>query len=144
MIGIKSIFRCVRMNTVYHTSAESQARGRTKGPADRAAGPKPCRLFCVFGAAGFADDVYADLTGIFQLLFDALGHFLGQHPGAVIGDILGLDHDAHLAAGLDGKALLHAGEGIGDLLQLFQALDVVFQALAARVSISRTMAAASW
>jgi len=32
---------------------------------------------------------------------------------------------------LDGEALLHAVEAVGDLLQLFQALDVVFQALAA-------------
>ena len=70
-----------------------------------------------------------DLSGVLQLLFDLLGDIPGQQDHLILRDLVGLDHDADLAAGLDRKGFLHSGEGRGDLLQLFQPLDIVFQVL---------------
>ena len=91
----------------------------------------PEALLGVLGAAGFADDVDPDLAGILHLLLDGLGDLLRQNADAVVVDILGLDHDAHLAAALDGVALFDALEAVGNLFQLLQPLDVVLQALPA-------------
>ena len=89
------------------------------------------------GAAGLADDVDLDLSRIFQLIFNALGDLAGEHIGALVGDVLRLDHDAHLAAGLNRERLFHAREAVGNLLQLFETTDVVLDALAARTRTSR-------
>ena len=44
----------------------------------------------------------------------------GQDDHVVLGDILGLDHDADLAPGLNGVGLLDTGVSAGQLLELFQ------------------------
>ena len=86
-------------------------------------------LLGVFHDLGLPQDVYLDLSGVFQLVFDALGQLPGQNDHLVLGYLLGLHHHADLAAGLNGVALFHAGIAAGDLLQLFQALDIVLQVL---------------
>ena len=64
------------------------------------------RAFCfellgVLHRARFADDVDANLTRILHFLLDALGNFLGENLRAIVGHVVGLDHDAHFAAGLN-------------------------------------------
>ena len=73
-------------------------------------------LLGVIHSLGLADEVDFDLAGVFQLGFDLLGDVVGQQSHIVLGDVLGSDHDADLAAGLDGVGLLHAGEGARELL----------------------------
>ena len=85
-------------------------------------------LLCVVYSLGLADEVDLDLTGVFQLAYDLLGDLPGQQDHVVLGDVLGLDHDADFAAGLDGKGLVHTVEGRGQLFQLFQTADVVLYA----------------
>ena len=82
-------------------------------------------LLGVIHGLGFADQVDLDLAGVFELCLDLLGDVVGHEDHVVLGHVLGLDHDADLAAGLDGVGLLHAGEGAGELLELLQAADVV-------------------
>ena len=99
------------------------------------------RAFCfellgVLHRARFANDVDANLTRILHFLLDALGNFLGENLRAIVGHVVGLDHDAHFAAGLNRVALLDAGEGGCNLFQLLQTLDVVFEALTARTRTS--------
>ena len=72
-----------------------------------------------------------DLTGIGKLLLDLLCDIARQKHHLILGNILGLDHNADLASGLDGVAARNAGEALGYLLELFEALDVVFDVLAA-------------
>ena len=52
-----------------------------------------------------------DLTGILQLVLDALGELARQNDHLILVDLLGLDHHADLTAGLNGVALLDAGIG---------------------------------
>ena len=61
-----------------------------------------------------------------------LGEIAGQNDHLILGHLLGLDHHADLTAGLNGVALLDAGIGARDLLELLQTLDVVLQVLTAR------------
>ena len=56
---------------------------------------------------------------------------MGQENHVVLADLLGLDHDADLAARLDGVCLVDAGIGAGQLLQLLQTANVVFHILTA-------------
>ena len=67
-------------------------------------------LFCVFDGFGLADDVDLDLTGIGKLLLDLLCDIARQEHHLILGNILGLDHNADLASGLDGVAARNAGE----------------------------------
>ena len=89
------------------------------------------KLFCVINSTVFTDYVNLDLPGIFEFLFDLLGDIPGQEHHLVLADLVGLDHHAHLAAGLNGIGLVDAGIAAGDLLKLLEALDVVLQILAA-------------
>ena len=88
-------------------------------------------LFGHVHGPGLPDNVDLDLTGVLHLVFDALGDLPGQHNGVGIADLFGLDDDAHLPTCLNGIGSIHAVKGVGDLFQLFQTLDVVFQRLAA-------------
>ena len=59
--------------------------------------------------------------------------------------ILGLDHDADLAAGLDGVGALDALVGVGDLLELLEALDVVRRRVSLRApGRAAETASAAW
>src|SRR4051812_30639883 len=86
----------------------------------------------VLDRPGFTDDRDFDLTGILQLVLDPLGDVLREPDGLFVRDGVALDHDADLAAGLQGKRLGHAVEGVGDALQLLQPLDVGLEDVAAR------------
>ena len=72
-----------------------------------------------------------DLAGIGQFLFDLLCNISCQQDHFVFANLLRLDHYADLASSLNGIGALDAGEGLGDFLQLFKALDVVLDILAA-------------
>src|SRR5215472_8111504 len=63
--------------------------------------------------ARLADHDDLDVPGILHLGLDALGDVLGELVRVEVGDLLGLGHDAELAAGLDGVAHLHALVGHG-------------------------------
>src|SRR5262252_11243443 len=80
-----------------------------------------------FHRARLADHDDLDVPGILHLGLDALGDVLGELVRVEVGDLLGLGHDAELAAGLDGVAHLHALVGHGDLLELGKPLDVALQ-----------------
>ena len=88
-------------------------------------------LFCVLDGLRLSKDVDLDLTGVSQLLFDLLCDIARQEHHLILGYLLGLDHNAYLASGLDGVAAGDTGEALGYLLKLFKALDVVFDILAA-------------
>lgn len=85
-------------------------------------------LFSVFGCPALPYDADLDLSGIFKLGLDALGDLPCDDNDIRIGYGIGADHDADLTSCLDGKALVDAFEGVGDLLQFFKAFDVVFKA----------------
>src|SRR5439155_13708018 len=90
----------------------------------------PAGLLGVVHGRRLADHGHADLSRVLQLLLDAPGDLARQvvRPGVVHPRVL--DHDADLAAGLDGVGLLDPREGGGDALQGLQALDVDLEALA--------------
>ncbi len=73
-----------------------------------------------------------DLTGVGQLVLDLLGDVAREQHHLILRDLLGLDHDANLAAGLNGIAVGDAGKALGDFLKLFKTLDVVLDILATR------------
>ena len=73
-----------------------------------------------------------DLTGISELILDLLGDIPCEQDHLILADLFGLDHDANLAAGLNGIGACDAGKALGDFLKLFKTLDVVLYILAAR------------
>ena len=73
-----------------------------------------------------------DLAGVGQLLLDLLCDIASQEHHLILGNLLGLYHYADLAACLDGIAACNTGEALGYLLELFEALDVILDILAAR------------
>src|SRR5439155_2679241 len=90
----------------------------------------PCALLGVVHGARFADHGDSDLPRILQLLLDASRDVAGQSLRARVVDALVLDHDAHLTAGLDRVALLHALERVCYTLERLEPLDVGLEALA--------------
>src|ERR1700741_3832116 len=83
-----------------------------------------------FGGAGLADDRDADLAGVGELLLDLLGDVAGDDLGLDVVHLLGLDHDADLAARLHGEDLLDAFLLDGDLLEALKAPHVHLKRLA--------------
>ena len=83
----------------------------------------------IFDRPHLPDDRDLDLAGIIELVLDLRGDVLGDQRGPVVGDLAGVDHDPDLAAGLEGEGLGHAVEALGQRLELFQPLDVVFEKL---------------
>ena len=87
---------------------------------------------CATIVNGFVSNgVDLDLAGVFEFGLDLLGKIVGEQDHVVLGDFLGLDHDADLAAGLDGVGFFDAGEGIGQLFELFESADIVLDVLTA-------------
>src|SRR4030042_593153 len=84
----------------------------------------------IFDRSHLPNDGDLDLAGVIELVLDLRGRLLGQERGPVVGDLLGLDDDADLPAGLQGEGLLDAFERRGDLLELLQPLDVRLEELA--------------
>ena len=56
---------------------------------------------------------------------------MGECCSLRIVNLVWLDHNADLAACLDGKAALNAVEGFGDLFEALQALEIRLKTLAA-------------
>src|ERR1043166_1789909 len=79
-----------------------------------------------------ADPRDRDWAGIWELLLDAPGNPARQSLRARVVDPMVLHHDADLAAGLDGVALLHALERVSDPLERLEPLDVRLETLAPR------------
>src|ERR1043166_6071720 len=79
-----------------------------------------------------ADHRDPDLARILELLLDAPGNLARQSLRARVVDPMVLHHDADLAAGLDGVALLHALERVSDPLERLEPLDVRLETLAPR------------
>src|SRR5262249_38094228 len=77
-----------------------------------------------FNGPGFTDDGHLDLTGVLELVLDALGDVLRQPHGLLVRDAIAFDDDADFAAGLEREGLRDALEGVGDALELLEALDV--------------------
>src|ERR1700674_203560 len=89
-------------------------------------------LFGVLDGASFADYGDSDLTWETQLGLDPFGDVPRHQLGRSVVDLLRLDQDPDFAPGLDGVGLLDSLEGIRDLLQLLEPLDIGLQRLAAR------------
>ena len=73
-------------------------------------------LLRVVDGLGLAQEIDLDLAGVGQLVLDLLGDVAREQHHLILRDLLGLDHDADLAAGLNGKAVGDAGEALGDFL----------------------------
>src|SRR4029453_479625 len=81
----------------------------------------------VLNGPGLADDSDFDLAWVFQLVLDSARDVLRQPDRLFVRDSVTLDHDANLAASLQGECLRYTLEGIGDPFQLLQSLDVRLQ-----------------
>src|SRR3989475_1739157 len=92
----------------------------------------PFHSFRVLDRPGLPHHGDADLTGEAELRLDALGDVARHQLSGRVVDLFGFDQDPDLAAGLDRVRLLDALEGVGDLLQLLEPLDVGLQRLPAR------------
>src|SRR6267378_441044 len=77
------------------------ARARRRGFAallsDVSRGPQ-ARSLRVIDRAGFANDRYFDLAGIFELVLDSPGDVLREPDGFFVRDLLALDHDTDFTA----------------------------------------------
>src|SRR5262245_45230994 len=96
-----------------------------RSPTHREAGGvriEPSTSFGIVDGARFPDDGHFDLAGVFELVLDAARDVLGEPDGFLVRHLFALDHDADLAAGLEGERLRDALEGVGDPLQLLEAL----------------------
>ncbi len=74
-------------------------------------------LFGVVHGPGFADHGDLDLPGVLHPLFDLLGHIACQTGGVQVVDVIRLDDDPDLPAGLQSIAFNDALEGVGDVFQ---------------------------
>ena len=84
-------------------------------------------LFGKTHGAALADDRDADLAGLGKVFFNLARDIPAQQVGGIVIHIVGIDHNAEFASGLNGVGLGNAVEGRSDVFQIFQALDVVFQ-----------------
>src|SRR5512146_1826355 len=88
-------------------------------------------LLGVLDGARLADDRDPDLAGVAELVLDAAGDVLRQEQRLLVGDLLVLDDDAHLAPRLDGEGALDPRVAEAQLLEVGEARDVGLQQLAA-------------
>src|ERR1700741_1909011 len=84
----------------------------------------------IVNGAGLADHGDLDLSRILELALDPPRDVARQPDGFVVADLLALDHDANLTAGLQRERLRHALEGVGNLLELLEALDIGLEQIA--------------
>src|ERR671930_662297 len=79
-----------------------------------------------------ADDRHLHLAGVLEVILDLPRDLVREQNGAVVVDLARVNDPPDLAARLERIDLVDAGLLRGELLQGFQALDVVLEALAAR------------
>src|SRR5713226_1022634 len=113
-----------RLKSIATPHPPGSLRARVKKERGARLGPPFDWLFGVFDGPRLADHRDPDLPGKAQLSLDAFGDVPRHQLGSGVIDLLRLDQDPDLAAGLDGVRLLDSLERVGDLLQLFQPLDV--------------------
>src|SRR5579884_3414436 len=89
-------------------------------------------LLGVVDGASLPDHHHLDLAGVLQHLLDLLDDVTGHAVSPEIVHRVRLHDDSYLTACLNGIALLDALEGIGNVLECFEALDVHFQRVATR------------
>src|SRR5207237_1050182 len=92
----------------------------------------PASSFRELDSARLADHGHLDLTGVLELVLDLAGDLVGEQHRRVVVDLLRLDDDTDLAAGLERVDLLDALVAGGDAFERLEPLDVVLEALAAR------------
>src|SRR5262245_98268 len=91
----------------------------------------------VFDGPCLTDDGDLDLSWILELVLDPLRDVLREPDGLFVAHPIALDDDADLAAGLERERLRHALERIGDAFELFEALHVRLEDVAARAGARR-------
>src|SRR5262245_40252443 len=91
----------------------------------------------VVNGPGLPNHGHFDLAGIFQRVLAAPGDVLREPDGLLVRDMIALDHDANLAAGLERKCLGHALEGIRDTFELFEAFHVRLEDVTTRAGTRR-------
>ena len=69
-------------------------------------------LLRVIDGLRLAQDVHLYLTGVGKLTLDLLGDIPCQKHHLILADVLWLDHDAYLAAGLNGIGACDAGKAL--------------------------------
>src|ERR1035437_617988 len=94
-------------------------------------------LLGVFDGSRLADDRHLDLARGGKTGLDLLDDVASQPGCAHIVDLLRLDQDSNLSAGLDGEASLDAIEAFGDGLEILEPADVSLHRLAARTGARR-------
>ena len=97
-------------------------------------------LFRNIYSAALANHHDAHLTGIFHFLLDLMGDIMSKNRGLCVGNLVGLNHDVNLTAGLHGIRTLNAFMSVSDLLELLKTLNVVFGRLATRTELGSTSA----
>src|SRR6266849_4277390 len=111
-------------------------RTRRKDSSANSAGSAVSALIVVslgvVDRARLPNDGHFDLARVFELVLDAARDVLREPDGLLVRDLLALDHDADLAAGLQRERLRHALEGVGDAFQLLEPLHVGLEDVAAR------------
>lgn len=73
-----------------------------------------------------------------------MGDVMSQDRGLSIGNLVRLNHDVDLATSLHGIGALDAIMGVGNLLELLQALDVVLGRFATGTGREAETASAAW
>src|SRR5262245_10693894 len=114
---VSALARCARSVTTEPARAEPVPRARSAGVGD---------------GAGFAEDGDFDLAGILQFVLDAARDVFREPDGFLVGDAFALDQDANLAARLQREGFGDALERVGDAFELFEALHVRLEDVAAR------------
>src|SRR6187397_1965949 len=107
----------------------SPDRSRFKGRyPPRARTPRSLR---VLDRPRLADDRDLDLARVREVVLDLLHDVAGEPGRREVVDLLGANEDPDLAPGLDRERALHAGEALGDPLEILEPLDVRVHRLAA-------------
>ena len=89
------------------------------------------KLLGVVYRPALTNNVDLDLSGVFHFALNFVCHFTGNDLHVIVRNLLGLDHNTDLTAGLNGVGLFNAAKALGNLLQLFQTFDVVFKVFSA-------------
>src|SRR5580765_7255810 len=110
---------------------------RSEQSATVAARSGTAALLRVVDGTGFANDRHFDLAWVLELVLYAARDVLREPHRLLVGDLLALDHDPNLAAGLQREGLRHALEGVGDPFELLEPLDVGLQDVASRARAGR-------
>ena len=88
------------------------------------------RLLCVIDRSAFPYQIYLDLSGVFDLIFDLDCDIMCNDLHTLVVNFFGLDHYADFSARLNGVCFIDTLKACGNLLKLLQAFDIVFKVFA--------------